>query len=53
MKQFKFIKNKIRSFKEMKSFNKKLHSNVYADPLGVISKKEYIIEQQKYLNKLY
>lgn len=30
----------------MKSFNEKLHSCVYEDPLGVISEKEYLIKQQ-------
>lgn len=35
----------------MRNFNKKLHSCVYEDPLGVISGKEYRTKQQKYLNK--
>ena len=35
----------------MNKYQEQLSSPVYNDPLGIISEKEYLIEQQKYLNK--
>ena len=46
-----YMKTNNKAVKMYNEYIKKLHSGIYDDPLGIISEKEYQIEQQKYLNK--